>query len=170
MNELVEFGELTETDRAELEGEEGDPFDALGGRLQFRGKERHVALRDRGGRLIAAAGLTVSEVEVASARFPVVGIGGVIVNHEHRGTGLARTVMNAALDRARAMGPDFAILFCHADRAELYRRLGFRVIEERVLVRQPHGYAPMSQRTMWLGLRPGRGWPTGPPVVHTLPF
>jgi predicted N-acetyltransferase YhbS len=170
MMELVELGELTETARAQLEGDEADPFDAEGGSLQFRGKERHVALRDRRGRLIASAGLTVSEVEVAGARFPVVGIGGVIVNAEHRGQGLARTVMNAALERARAMGPDFVILFCHADRAGLYRRLGFRLIDERVLVRQPHGYAPMSQRTLWLGLRPGRGWPAGPPVVHTLPF
>ncbi len=167
---LVELGELTDADRAQLEGDEADPFDEAGAPLQFRPKERHVALRGDDGRLLASAGLTVSEMEVSGVRFPVVGIGGVIVNAGHRGQGLARTVVDAAVDRARSMGPDFAVLFCRADRTGLYLRLGFSLIGERVLVRQPHGYAPMTQHTMWRPLRPGLQWPPGAPVVHTLPF
>ncbi len=167
---LVELGELTDTDRAQLEGDETDPFDAAKAVLRFRPKERHVALRGDDGRLIASAGLTLSEVEVGGVRFPVVGIGGVIVNPAHRGRGLARTVVDAAVARAEAMGPDFVVLFCHADRTGLYLRLGFNLIEQRVLVRQPRVYAPMTQHTMWRALRPGVRWPPGPPVVHTLPF
>lgn len=170
MTDVVELGELSAADRAQLEGDETDPFDGAGSPVQFRAKERHVALRDTGGSLIASAGLTRSEAEVGGTRFEVVGIGGVIVNAAHRGQGLARTVVEAAVDRARAEGPDFAILFCHADRVGLYLRLGFRPITERVLVRQPHGYVPIPQRTMWRPLHDGAVWPAGPPVIHTLPF
>ncbi len=166
----MELGELSDADRAELEGGETDPFDGAGSAIRFRGKERHVAVRDDDGGLIASAGLTRSEAEVGGIRFPVVGVGGVIVNAAHRGRGLARTVVEAALARAGADGPDFAILFCHADRAGLYLRLSFRPITERVLVRQPHGYVPIPQRTMWRPLRAGAMWPAGPPVIHTRPF
>jgi predicted N-acetyltransferase YhbS len=168
--ELIEFGELTPADRTELEGDESDPFDAAGETLRFRPKERHVALRDDRGRLIASAGLTLSEVEVGDARFPIVGLGGVIVNAGYRGRGLARAVVDAALERARTMGPEFMVLFCHLDRVGLYRRLGFALLDEPVLVRQPHGFERITQRTMWQALQPGGRWPDGAPVIHTLPF
>ena len=46
--------------------------------------ERHVALEDEHGRLIASTGMVVAEVEVAGERFPVIGFGGVIVAARHR--------------------------------------------------------------------------------------
>lgn len=168
--ELVEFGDLTDAGRAQLEGDEVDPFDAADGTLVFRPKERHLALRDPAGRLVAAAGLTGAEVQVGEAHFAVVGLGGVIVNAQHRGQGLARRVVEAALKRARTMGPDFMVLFCHPDRAGLYDRLGFIRIEGTVLVQQPSGAAPMTQLTMWQALRPGVAWPPGQVVIQTLPF
>jgi predicted N-acetyltransferase YhbS len=77
----------------------------------------------------------------------VVGLGGVIVKAEQRGRGLARQLLRAALRKARSLGPAFAILFCHEDRADLYRKLGFAEVSDEVVVRQPGGYAPMPQRT-----------------------
>jgi predicted N-acetyltransferase YhbS len=168
--EIVELGRLTDEQRAELEGDELDPFDATGVTLRFRAKDRHVALREDAGRLVASAGLTAAEVEVAGTRFPVVGIGGVIVNAEHRGRGFARRVVEEVLVRARAMGPAFAILFCHPDRAGLYEGLGFLTIASPVSVQQPHGFETMQQRTMWHALRPGISWPPGRVTVHGLPF
>lgn len=167
--EIVEFGRLTDAFREAVEGDEPDPFDAAGNTLQFRAKERHVGLRDESG-LIASTGMLVVDVEVGGTRFPVVGIGGVIVRQSHRGRGLARRVVAAALDRARALGPDVALLFCHADRADLYRKLGFSEVTDPVLVAQPDGYAPMSQRTMWRGLADGATWPAGSVRVESLPF
>ncbi len=167
---LVDFGDLTTADRAELEGDESDPFDTAAATLQFRPKERHVGLRDQSGRLVASTGMTLADVEVDGVRFPVVGLGGVIVNAEHRGRGLARRVVGAALDRARSMGPDFIVLFCHPNRIGLYSRLGFARLPEPVLVKQPVGYAAMTQRTMWQALRPSASWPSGRTVIHTLPF
>jgi predicted N-acetyltransferase YhbS len=167
--EIVELGRLTDEQRAALEGDELDPFSADGVTLRFRAKDRHVALREDGGRLVASAGLTATDVEVAGTRFPVVGIG-VIVNAGHRGRGFARRVLEEALVRARAMGPAFVILFCHPDRAGLYEGLGFRTIDSPVSVQQPHGFEAMPQRTMWCALRPGVSWPPGHVTVHGLPF
>jgi hypothetical protein len=40
--EVVEFGRLTDAQRAELEGDERDPFDAEGATLRYRRKDHHV--------------------------------------------------------------------------------------------------------------------------------
>jgi predicted N-acetyltransferase YhbS len=110
------------------------------------------------------------EVEVAGARFPVVGIGGVIVSAGYRSRGFARAVVEAAVSRARTLGPEFALLFCHADRSGLYRKLGFADVEAPVSVQQPDGYAPMRQLAMWRALAEDAGWPDGPVTMHSLPF
>jgi predicted N-acetyltransferase YhbS len=168
--QIVEFGRLRPAQRAQLEGDEEDPFDAAGSTLEFRRKEQHVALRDDGGRLVASTGMVVVDVQVGEERFSVVGIGGVIVNAVHRGRGLAREVVEAALARARTLGPAFALLFCHSDRAGLYRRLGFAELDLPVRVKQPAGFAVIGQHTMWRALHPGASWPPGPVIVHSLPF
>ena len=90
--EIVEFGPLTEALRRELEGDEQDPFDARGITMHFQPKDRHVGLRDDAGRRVASTGIVLVEVEVDRERFPVVGLGGVIVNAQHRGRGLGRQV------------------------------------------------------------------------------
>jgi predicted N-acetyltransferase YhbS len=168
--ELVEFGALTPELRAELEGDEPDPFEAEGISLQFTEKERHVALRDRDGRLVASTGMVVVEVDVAGERFPVVGFGGVIVSAPHRGQGLGRRVVQAGLARAQTMGPAFALLFCHSSRAGLYRRLDFLRVTSPVSVEQPGGAAEMPLHTMWCALAPGTAWPPGAVSVRSLPF
>lgn len=168
--EIVEFGGLTDEHRRALEGDEPDPFDAAQIGLRFRPKERHVGLKDEYGRLVASTGMVVADVEVEADLFPVVGIGGVIVSAPHRGQGLARRVVEAALARAGRLGPRFAILFCHEDRAGLYRKLGFVELRANVLVQQPSGYAPMTQQMMWIPLHGAERWPAGEVVVHSLPF
>jgi predicted N-acetyltransferase YhbS len=168
--EIVELGPLSDLERAQLEGDEQDPFDAGGVTLRYRPKDRHVALRDQDGVLVASAGLIVVDVDVAGERFEVVGLGGVIVNAGHRGRGLARCVVEAALQRPPAASPEFAMLFCHPDRMGLYMRLRFAEITAPVSVQQPEGLADMPQRTMWRALRSEATWPTGPVIVRSLPF
>ena len=168
--QLIEFGQLTAQRRRELEGDEPDPWDAGGLPLFFRPKERYVGIRDDQGRLIAAAGMVTADVEVAGKRFAVVGLGGVIVNAAYRGRGLAREVVGAALARARQSGPEFMLLFCHADRAGLYRKLGFAEVGATVTVEQSDGDVEMPMLTMWQALRPGLSWPSGRVAVRGLPF
>ena len=168
--EIVEFDHMTTGRRNELEGGEDDPFDEAGWTLQFQRKQRHVALRNESGRLVASAGMLVVEVDVAGERFPVVGLGGVIVNAAHRGRGLARTIVTEAIARAETLGPRFMILFCHEDRTGLYLRLGFFEVDPPVLVHQPEGYVEMPMRAMWRRLAQDASWPEGRLTVHGLPF
>jgi predicted N-acetyltransferase YhbS len=110
------------------------------------------------------------DVEVDGERFPVVGLGGVIVNARHRGRGLGRQVVEVALTKATSMGPGFAMLFCHSDRAGLYRKVGFSSVGAEVVVWQSAGYTSMPQQTMWRALHGKLDWPRGTVVVHSLPF
>lgn len=168
--ELIEFGPLSERQRAELEGGEHDPWDAGDWTMRFRPKEHHVGLRDGDGRLVASAGMVAVEVEVQRRRFPVVGLGGVIVNAGYRGRGYAREVVNAAIARAELLGPEFMLLFCHADRVGLYRKLGFTEIAGSAAVEQPEGRVAMPMVAMWRALRTGAVWPAGSVAVLGLPF
>ncbi len=169
--DVVEFGRLTDTQRAELEGDEDDPFDAAGDTLKWRSKDRHVALRGPEGHLFASAGLVLAEVQVADlAPIPVVGIGGVIVAEPHRGRGLGDRVIVEALARASSMGRAAVILFCHRDRAELYVRHGFLEIPRPVRVQQPDGLAEMPYVSMWRPVREGWELPAGRLVLLSLPF
>jgi ribosomal protein S18 acetylase RimI-like enzyme len=169
--EPTRFGELTDEDRAQLEGDEPDPFDAAGIDLAFRPKDRHVGIRDDDGRLVASAGFVLTEVEVdGRERLGVLGVGGVIVAAAHRGRGLARTVVEAALADGARLGPEYALLFSHEDRSGLYRKLGFEVLGSPIEVLQPRGTAIMPQLAMWRALTTCRPWPPGPAVLRSLPF
>src|ERR1700721_2987131 len=107
--EVIEFGQLSESQRTELEGDEVDPFDAAGNTLEWRKKERHVALRRPDGRLVASTGMVLAEVQVEDSELiPIVGIGGVFVAAQFRGRGLANEIISAALARAATLGPDLA--------------------------------------------------------------
>jgi predicted N-acetyltransferase YhbS len=168
---LVELGPLNAVQRTQLEGGEDDPFD--GARIEpltWRDKDRHVALVAEDGTLYACAAWLTATVEVAGAPLEVVGISGVIVPPARRGRGAAREVVQAALARAADLGPSHAVLFCHADRAGLYRKLGFAEIDEPVTVDQPDGPRCMPMLAMWRPLRDGATWPPGPVAVRGLPF
>jgi predicted N-acetyltransferase YhbS len=169
--ELVEFGRLSDSQRAELEGDEVDPFGAAGNTLQWRLKDQHVALKGNDGRLIASTGLVLAEVEVGEgATLPVVGIGGVFVAAAHRGQGLSTRVIGEALERAATLGPDVAMLFCHRDRVGLYLRHGFVEIAPPVLVGQPAGPVEIPMVAMWRPLHDGVALPEGRVSLRGLPF
>lgn len=172
--EIIETGALSAAHREELEAGEQDPFGAAQlerfGRIDWRPKDRHVLLRD-GGRLVASAGTVVTDVRVGGgAPFAVIGLGGVLVTASRRGEGLARMVVEAALERAAPDGPRLVLLFCLDDRAGLYEGLGFEQVAGSVGVEQPSGPAEMPLRAMWRALRPSATWPPGRTEVLGLPF
>jgi predicted GNAT family N-acyltransferase len=171
--DVVEFGSLTDAIRAELEGDEEDPFEGAGNTLQWRRKERHVALRGDDGRLVASTGLLVTSVTVDDGPVrPVVGIGGVIVVARCRGQGLSTVIVREALRVAATLGPDAVILFCHPDRAGLYLKHGFVELAAPVFVEQPGGaIAEMPDVTMWRSVgEEAAAPPLGRIVVNGLPF
>jgi predicted N-acetyltransferase YhbS len=169
--EVADIGPLTVAQRLQLEGDDPDPFDVAGlGPIDSRPKDQYVVLR-ADGRLVASTGMLIAEVEVdGGERFDVVGIGGVIVAADHRGQGLARVVLQAALERAATLGPDFALLFCHERVSGLYGKLGFHTLPPPVLVQQLDAIIAMPQLAMWRALHEGAQWPSGEVLLRSLPF
>jgi predicted GNAT family N-acyltransferase len=169
--EVVVFGPLSDSQRAELEAGEEDPFDGAGNTLAFRPKDQHVALRQADGRLIASTGFVLAELRVDEGPpVPFVGIGGVFVTAERRGQGLGNRILEEALRFGGMLGPDFALLFCHRDRSGLYLRHGFTEVEPPVLVEQPGGQAEIPLVTMWRPLGEGPTPSPGRLSVGSLPF
>lgn len=168
--ELVELGGLTADDWIALVAGEHEPFGPIGAGLEWRAKDRHVALRSGHGRLLAAAGAVNVTVEVEREHFEVVGIGGVIVNRSFRGRGLMSRLLQALLRVAEDMGPDRAMLFCRPELAAVYGRLDFREVPGPVWVDQPRGRVEMPLLSMWRPLRGAVEWPPGHAEVRGLPF
>jgi GNAT superfamily N-acetyltransferase len=167
---LEEQGPLTADQWAEIVAGEPDPFGAEGLHLQWLPKERFFLLRGTDGKLAAATGLVVADVEAGGETFAVVGVGAVIVSSSQRGRGLMRRVLDAALEAAPSLGPDRAMLFCSPANVARYGRFGFHVIDSRVVAQQPAGPVDMPPAAMWRPLRPGATWPAGPVRLPGPPF
>ncbi|MET9469894.1 GNAT family N-acetyltransferase [Streptomyces sp. NPDC006544] len=90
-----------------------------------------------GARLMAHAGLLWLPVAIGEVRTEVVGVGGRAVASDMRGQELARRVVAAALDRACAMSPHHALLFCQPALVPLYQSLGWHPLDQDVSVEQP---------------------------------
>ena len=168
--ELVELGPLSPAEQAQLEGDELNPWGTTGAELEWRAKDHHLAVRAPDGRLVAAAGWLLTEVEVGGERVPVVGIGGVIVAASRRGQGHGRRVIDGVIDRAKTQGAEIALLFCQDNRVELYARRGFLRVKEPVQVEQSRGPLQMPMNTMWRPLRDGAELPSGPLRLAGRPF
>ena len=146
---------------------EHDPFGAEDNELTWRAKTHHT-VHYEGERPIGHVGLIVAPIQAGGEAFDVVGVGGVIITRSHRGQGLLRPLLDAAL--ARDLGPERALLWCSRANAAIYARFGFIEIDAPVTVQQPTGPLEVSFPTMWKPLRSGVTWPTGPVTVPDLPF
>lgn len=167
-NQVVRLREYTTADQQEIVAGEVDPFDDAEG-ITWLGKGEHFGVRS-GDRLVAHAGLVVAPVSIGDVRTEVVGLGGVIVSADQRGRGLARLVVTAAMAHARSLGPEYGLLFCWPDRAPMYGRLGWRLLEGDVRADQPDGPIVMPHRGMWTPLRDGAQWPSGDVHLRSLPM
>ncbi|MGW0909617.1 GNAT family N-acetyltransferase [Streptomyces sp. NPDC002853] len=166
----VRLARYTKTEQSEILGGGGDPFGVAETGLTWLPKEEHFGVR-LGERLVAHAGLLRLPVAVGDLRTDVVGVGGVAVAPDVRGRGLARLVLGAALDHARTIGPQYALLFCRPPLVPLYQRLGWHPIDEDVLVEQPEDrLVTMPLRTMVTPLRDNAYWPAEPVRLFSLPM
>jgi predicted GNAT family N-acyltransferase len=171
--ELVELEGLSKEQSDELGANEPG---AWGGgppeRLRWSPKDRHLALREPGGRLLAVAGMLIASVSVeGSPTFEVLGIGGVFVSSADRGRGLMRSIVGALLARAREDGgPERAMLFCLPRLAAVYASHGFAEIADPVWADQPGGRVEIPMVSMWIALHGRPGWPSGRVDLQGLPF
>ena len=166
----IEFGDLSPLQRAQLYGDDPDPYEMSADTMLWQPKHRHVGLL-HDGRLAASAGVVVTRLRAGDGtRHEAIGLGGVIVAEPYRGRGLARRVVGDALSLGATLGPELAMLFCLPSRAGLYERLGFAAVAPPVLVGQPGGPLPVSLVVMWRTLRDEAQLPPAPVEILTLPF
>ncbi|WP_338932570.1 GNAT family N-acetyltransferase [Streptomyces netropsis] len=167
---VVRLPRYTKTEQDEILGDGDDPFGVAAAGLTWLPKEEHFGIR-HGDRLVAHAGLLRLPVAIGDTRTEVVGVGGVAVAPDMQGQGLARLVVTAALDHARTMGPQHALLFCRPPLVPLYQRLGWHPLDKDVLVEQPETrLVTMPLRTMVTPLRDKAHWPSGPVRLLSLPM
>ncbi|MCQ8773156.1 GNAT family N-acetyltransferase [Streptomyces telluris] len=167
---VVRLSRYTKAEQDEILGDGDDPFGVAATGLTWLPKEEHFGIR-RGDRLVAHAGLLRLPVAIGGAETDVVGVGGVAVAPDLQGQGLARLVVAAALDHARTMGPEHALLFCRPPLVPLYQRLGWHPLDKDVLVEQPESrLVAMPLRTMVTPLRDNAHWPSGPVRLRSLPM
>ncbi|WP_167828802.1 GNAT family N-acetyltransferase [Streptomyces sp. MZ04] len=159
---MVRLSSYTKTEQDEILGAGDDPFGVAATGLTWLPKEEHFGIR-HGDRLVAHAGLLRLPVAIGDTETEVVGVGGVAVAPDVQGQGLARLVVTAALDHARTMGPQHALLFCRPPLVPLYQRLGWHPLDKDVRVEQPEArVVTMPLRTMVTPLRDDAYWPSEP--------
>lgn len=167
---MVRLPQYTKADQEEILGKSDDPFGVASTGLTWLPKQEHFGI-GHDGRLVAHAGLLRLPVAIGEAETEVVGVGGVAVAPGMQGRGLARLVVTAALEHARTMGPQHALLFCRPPLVPLYQRLGWTPLDVDVLVEQPEArLVTMPLRTMVAPLRDGVRWLTGPVRLYSLPM
>ncbi|WP_133890780.1 GNAT family N-acetyltransferase [Streptomyces sp. BK208] len=167
---VVRLPQYTKTDQDEILGDRDDPFGVAAAGLTWLPKKEHFGIR-HGDRLVAHAGLLRLPVAIGDAETEVVGVGGVAVAPDMQGQGLARRVVTAALEHARTMGPQHALLFCRSPLVPLYQRLGWHPLDKEVLVEQPEArLVPMPLRTMVTPLRDNARWPSELVRLFSLPM
>ncbi|MFF8785061.1 GNAT family N-acetyltransferase [Streptomyces sp. NPDC015125] len=166
---VVRLARYATTELKEIVGDDDDPFGVSEAGLAWLPKQEHFGIR-WDGRLVAHTGLVRLPLSAGQVETQVVGFGGVVVAPDLRGHGLARLVVTSALEHARTMGPQYGLLFCRPHLVSLYRRLGWRTLQEDVQVDQPDGPVVMPLRTMWVPLRDGAQWPVGPVRLRSLPM
>ncbi|MEV3967900.1 GNAT family N-acetyltransferase [Streptomyces sp. NPDC050698] len=167
---VTRLSRYTKTDQDEILGTGDDPFGVAGTGLTWLPKEEHFGVR-LDGRLVAHAGLLRLPVAIGDVETEVMGVGGVAVAPDVRGRGLARLVLSAALDHARARGPRHALLFCRPPLVPLYQRLGWHPLDTEVRVEQPGSrVVTMPLRTMVTPLRDQARWPSGRVLLYSLPM
>ncbi|MDI3403689.1 GNAT family N-acetyltransferase [Streptomyces cavernicola] len=167
--QAVQLPSYSRAEQVEILGDGDDPFGVAHTGLAWLPKEVHFGIR-LDGSLVAHAGLLRLPVTVGDVDTELVGVGGVAVAPDVRGRGLARQVLAAALDHARSMGPRHALLFCRPPLVSLYGRLGWRLLDEEVLVQQHAGVVVMPLRTMWAPLHEDAPWPGGKLRLRSFPM
>ncbi|MEV6766649.1 GNAT family N-acetyltransferase [Streptomyces sp. NPDC051105] len=167
---VVRLPQYTKRDQDEILGDGDDPFGVAAAGLTWLPKREHFGIR-YADRLVAHAGLLQLPVAIGDVEAEVVGVGGVAVAPDMQGQGLARRVVTAALDHARTMGPQHALLFCRPPLVPLYRRLGWHPLDKEVLVEQPENrLVTMPLRTMVTPLRDNAYWPSEPVRLFSFPM
>ena len=88
-----------------------------------------------GEEVIAHLGVVQRRITIGDAPADVAGIQNVAVLPEHRGKGLTRKMLTAAVDEALQRHLDYGLLFCEPKTIPVYARCGWLELPDQPLVR-----------------------------------
>jgi predicted N-acetyltransferase YhbS len=119
--------------------------DTAWGRARYR-----FLVAEAGGTIVSALRLYSFPGAIDGRPIRLAGIGGVFTIKEHRGRGHARALIEAAIERAGALGHDTALLMSEIG-PEYYERLGFEALPARAAGCLPYLPAPWAGEPAWVG-------------------
>lgn len=93
------------------------------------------ALVSEDDRVIAHLGVVQRRIKVGGTPVEMAGIQNVCVLDEHRGRGLCREMLAAAMAEAKSRGIDFGLLFCVAELVPVYERCGWKRLPDQPVIR-----------------------------------
>jgi GNAT superfamily N-acetyltransferase len=160
---------LTDDEHRQLFGWGEDIFGMANQGLHWRPKDHHVFV-EVGGRAVSHVGLLRHTVKVGGAPVEVGGIGGVVTMPDMQGRGHARQALRYASSlMCREWGLNFGLLFCREALTPFYRELGWRRVEEPVMIEQPSGRIGSPVVVMVLSCG-DQGWPAGVVDLGSFPW
>jgi predicted N-acetyltransferase YhbS len=168
--ELVDLPDFGPEDYAQIVDGEEDPYGTDHLQIVWREKTEHVGLMEDG-RLVAHAGWVPVRVRSTAGQVvDVLGLGGVMVHRQWRGSGVGRHVVLGAMDRMREGDGALGMLFCRTERLPFYQRMGWRLVPNQVTADQSGGSIVMPLRTCWAPLVAGASVPSTDMHVDGQPF
>jgi predicted acetyltransferase len=90
---------------------------------------------EHGDLVVAHAGIVEREILVGHDRVRAAGVQNVLVAPEHRKSDLFGQIMSVAMAEALRRQVDLGILFCTAELARIYAWVGWKILEDRSVVR-----------------------------------
>ncbi len=107
--------------------------------------DENVWVALEGGRLAACVQIFPRRVRVLGHAVPAGGIGAHFTAPEHRGSGIATQLLEAAVEAMLKRGLEISLLFGEEER-EFYAERGWAAWRgERTIVRMSHGHPPLSE-------------------------
>ena len=167
--EIRQVAALSDEERARLFGWGDDIFGAAGLGLIWHQKDSHFIL-DLDGESVSHVGVLKHEVSVGGHLVLVGGVGGVVTVPAAQGRGYAgRLMRHTARFFEEEWKVEAGLLFCLSRMVPYYEALGWKIVEDTVLVEQPTGRIAPPLRAMTLSFG-GRAWPAGEVELRSLPW
>ena len=168
--EVIDLPDFGPDDYAAVVDGETDPFTTAHLPIEWERKTGHVGVC-RHGTVIGCAGWVATQAQVAGRTIDGVGLGGVIVHRQYRGTGVGGPLVAGAMARMAELERPLGLLFCLPQRVRFYESLGWQVVDHAVTVDQPSGPPVlMPLVTCWTALGPAASGPDGDLRILGLPF
>lgn len=122
------------------------------------------------GQLVSHVGVVEEVATVAEQRVTVGGITAVVTLPEAQAKGYAHKLLEEATTFiCKELEVEFGLLFCRPVLVSFYQPLGWRLVQEPVVVEQPSGNVAAPVPVMVLPCR-GQLWPSGTVEIGSWPW